>query len=174
MTLKLSKKEDKLIKIFEKVQKIPYEVCQFDESKINESLKCGDCRHKSELLYRLLKKEGFEVKKIKVIFDWRDLPLPKNMLGILKRTIRTHNSLKVKVNNKWIKVDCTWNPEMKERGFPITEKWDGKSDTSQVTTGKLSFYNPDSKCYLTKKKNLQIDTEESCKFAKELNKYLIS
>jgi hypothetical protein len=53
----------KLIEIFEKVQVIPYVVSKFDERSIDENLKAGDCRHKSTLLFNLLKKEGFEVKK---------------------------------------------------------------------------------------------------------------
>jgi len=44
------------------VQKIHYKVCKFEKETINESLNEGDCRHKAELLKKLLEKEGFEVK----------------------------------------------------------------------------------------------------------------
>lgn len=158
----------KLVKIFEKVQKIPYRVCVFDKDKIDKNLGYGDCRHKSYLLYQLLSKEGFEVKQIKVLFDWRDLPLPKKILNILEKSDKVwpHDSLKVKVADKWIKVDCTWNPELKKVGFPVTEDWDGNSDTRQVTNGKLEFFDKEE---FNIKPN--IVKEEAYKFADALNEF---
>jgi hypothetical protein len=52
------------------------------------------------------------------------LPIPKALLSILKNsgTIWEHDSISVKVNNKWIRVDCTWNPNLEKKGFPITKK----------------------------------------------------
>lgn len=161
--------DNKLIKIFKKVQKIPYKVCKFDKVNINQNLKYGDCRHKSLLLKILLEKEGYEVKELKVIFDWKDLPIPEKIISILKKspTVWPHNSLKVKMNNKWLKVDPTWNLELENKGFPITKKWDGESDTKQVTEGKLKFYNKEN---FTKK--IIIDKEEAKDFAHSLNNFL--
>lgn len=163
-----------LVKLFEKIQKIPYRVCKFDKLAIDENILFGDCRHKSEILYKLLKEAGFEVNKIKVIFDWRDLPIPSNLLFILKKSgsVWMHDSLKVKISNKWLRVDCTWNPELENKGFPITKKWSGKTDTQQITCGKLEFYDADSKEFLKKKEKLSIDKEEAHKFAEALNKFL--
>jgi len=162
--------KSKIIEIFEKIQKIPYGVCKFDKDKL-ENIKEGDCRHKSELLYRELTKEGFDVKKVKVIFDWKDTPVPKNLLEILKksRTVWEHDSVEVKMKDKWIKVDCTWDPELKKLGFPITENWDGQSDTIQITKGKLLFFDIDNY-----KKNIQIVREEALAFAEALNKWISS
>lgn len=161
----------KIVQLFEQVQKIPYRVCKFDKKLINPKISYGDCRHKSELLKLLLREKGFEVKEIKVIFDWNDLRIPKSILGILKKssTVWPHNSLKVKVKNKWVKVDCTWNPELEKKGFPVTKKWDGKSDTKQITEGKLKFYQKEK--YVDK---IKIFKEEALKFADELNEYLSS
>lgn len=162
--------KNKVIQIFEKVQKIPYQVCKYDENEIDENLEKGDCRHKHFLLKKLLEQEGFNVKEVKVIFNWEDLPIPKEILEILKAgTIWDHNSLRVKVNKKWIKVDCTWNLELKEKGFPVTENWDGKSDTKQVTEGKLDFYDIDK---YSKDKRIHIVKEEAYAFADALNKWL--
>jgi len=169
--LKEIQKNLKLIEIFERVQKIPYQVCKYDEEDIDENLEKGDCRHKHFLLKKLLEQEGFEVKKVKVIFNWADLPIPKSILEILKTgTIWDHNSLKVKINDKWVKVDCTWNPELKEKGVPNTENWDGKSDTKQITEGKLEFF--DKEDYDKYKNKIKISKEEAYKFAEELNKFL--
>ena len=134
----------KIVQIYEKVQKIPYKICKFEESKVDKNLKEGDCRHKAELLYKLLKKEGYEVKKIRVVFDWKDLPLPKEIITILTHgTLWDHRSLEVKLGEKWIKVDCTWPPYTESAGFPVTRDWNGKSDTLQVTRGELEFYDAD-------------------------------
>ncbi|RMD66252.1 hypothetical protein D6817_04460, partial [Candidatus Pacearchaeota archaeon] len=66
--------------------------------------------------------------------------------------------------------DCTWNPKLKEKGFPITENWDGKSDTKQITEGKLEFF--DKEDYVKDKNKIKISKEEAYKFAEELNKFL--
>jgi hypothetical protein len=160
---------DRIIEIFKKVQKIPYKVCGYDKTKIDKNLAFGDCRHKSELLRQLLEKEGYKVKKIRVIFDWKDLPIPKPLLDILKpETKFVHRLLKVRINKEWVKVDCTWSPELEKIGFPVTKDWDGKSDTKQVTNGKLDFY--EEKDF--DKIKLLIDKEKALKFAEELNKFL--
>lgn len=163
--------KSKIAQLFEQVQKIPYKVCKFDKDIINPDIPYGDCRHKSELLYSLLSKEGYGVKRLKVEFNWQDLPVPRNILGLLKisGTIFPHDSLLVKINNKWIKVDCTWDPELEKKGFPITKNWDGKTDTKQVTESKLKFYKEEA--FIKKRKIIK---EEAFKFAEELNKYLFS
>ncbi len=163
--------KNKIVKLFEQVQRIPYKVCKFDSKLINPDIPYGDCRHKSELLYYLLSKDGYKVKKLKVEFNWRDLPIPKYILDILKRsgTIFLHDSLLVKINNKWTNVDCTWNSELEKKGFPITNNWGGRKDTKQVTEGKLRFYQEGD--YIKKKKIIK---EEALKFVEELNKYLSS
>ncbi len=158
-----------IIKIFKYVQKIPYRVCKFEKEKITYKLKYGDCRHKAFLLKTLLEKQGYEVMEIKVIFDWKDLPIPKEIISILKKssTIWPHDSLKVKIKNRWVKIDPTWNPELEKKGFPITKKWDGKTDTKQVTEGKLKFYKKEK--YIKKNK---INLDEAKMFAEILNEYL--
>lgn len=164
--------KNNLVETFEKVQKISYKVCKYDESEIDENLKEGDCRHKHFLLKKLLEKEGFRVKDVKVIFDWNDLPIPKEILATLNnKTLWDHNSLKVMINNKWVMVDCTWNPELEKKGFPITNNWDGKSDTKQVTEGKLKFF--DKEDYIRDTNKIIILKEEAHKFADKLNNFLM-
>ena len=160
----------KLIKLFEKVQKVPYKVSKFDEKEINEDIKFGDCRHKSTLLFNLLKKEGYEVKKIKVIFDWKDLPLPNEILSNLKEssTIWDHDAISVRIKSKWIKVDCTWDISLEKVGFPVTKNWDGITDTLQVTKGKVEFYYIEK---YAKDKRIKIIKEEAYKFAEALNNW---
>lgn len=163
--------KNKLKNIFEKVQNIPYKVCKYKKEQIKENILFGDCRHKSELLKQLLEKEGYLVKRTKVVFDWKDLPLPKKILNILKESgsVWAHDSLLVKIGNKWINIDCTWPNELKKKGFPVTENWDGLSDTKQVTEGKIKIipieeYEPKTK----------IVKEEAMLFAEKLNEFIPS
>ena len=166
------KKKDIIIKIFENVQKIPYKVCKFDENKIDENIQHGDCRHKSVLLKRLLEEKGFKVKKIKVIFDWKDLPLPKDILGILKKsdTIWGHSSLLVEIRKKKILVDASWDPPLAKAVFPVTKKWNGASDTLPVSKGKTEILSLEE--YKKRKKYIRLDPTEIKNFALALNNYL--
>jgi len=164
-------KNKKLIELFKEVQRIPYQVCKYDENEIDEDLMKGDCRHKHFLLKMLLEREGFIVKEIKVIFDWRDLPIPKNILDVLKSgTIWDHSALKVKIGRRWLNIDCTWNPELESKGFPITKNWNGRTDTKQVTEGKLKFF--DKKNFSREAENIKINKEEAHQFALKLNQWL--
>ncbi len=60
------------------VQKFPYKVCSFDGPLDLAKSGFGDCRHKQALLYELYSRLGLKVRKIKVLFDWKDLPLPES------------------------------------------------------------------------------------------------
>lgn len=163
--------ETKLIKLFEKVQSIPYKVCKYNEKDIDENLKEGDCRHKHFLLKNLLEKEGFQVKEFKVIFNWRDLPIPEKILSVLNgKTLFDHSSLKVKVGKKWLKVDCTWNPELKEKGFPVTENWNGLEDTNLVTKGKIKYV--DKRNFSRDKFGINFNKEDVHIFAEKLNRWI--
>ncbi|OGJ19951.1 hypothetical protein A3K73_03250 [Candidatus Pacearchaeota archaeon RBG_13_36_9] len=170
--------DKKLIKLFEKVQKIPYRVCQFDESKIDKSLEFGDCRHKSALLKKLLEEKGYKAREYKVIFDWKDIPIPKGILGILKKssTVWIHDAVGVKLYGDLIFLDPTWNPELERKGFPVTKNWSGLENTKQVTEGELEFHRRDNfnlqKEEILKKHKIRIDKEEARKFAAALNKWL--
>ncbi|MFA6550459.1 MAG: transglutaminase domain-containing protein [Candidatus Gracilibacteria bacterium] len=127
-------------KLFEFIQSFPYELRSFkarggielyDEEK-------GDCRHKSNALYALLKQRGFEVRKLDVLFDWKDLPIPKEILALKKRsgTRAFHDGIEVKIDGKWVYVDPTWDPALAHVGFPVTTNWDGASPTKEISNGK--------------------------------------
>jgi len=165
--------------LFKKSQKILYQVCEFNPEKyhlkenVNLTMKQGDCRHKSLLLYNLLQQNTFDAEKIKVVFDWKDLPIPPEILGILKKsgTKWSHDALKVKINDNYsVNVDCTWNLELEDKGFPVTKDWDGVSHTKQVTEGKLEFYPAED--FKKQEHDIHIDKEEALEFADALNKWL--
>lgn len=137
--------ENKLIASFEKVQNIPYRLCNYFPEEINENLPFGSCLHKSDLLFRLISKEVYHSRYGVVAFDLLDLPIPKNILGILNKsgTIRNHRFVEVFLNSRWIRIDPTWPICLKQIGFPVTEKWDGLSDTVLVSTGRLDLRSAD-------------------------------
>jgi len=170
----------KIIKIFEKVQKIPYRVSPFNENKIKRNLKFGDCRHKSFLLAKLLKKVGVKVKIIKVIFDWKDLPIPKEILSTLKNssTVQVHTIVWAKIHGNYLYLDPTWPTYLEKKGFPVTKDWNGLEDTKQVTKGELTFFKKDDfnerKDEILKRYKIKMDKGEMHNFADKLNKWINS
>jgi len=159
----------KLIRLFEKVQIIPYK-CRSEEFSYSGIMPpYANCNQKRNILRILLNNEGFESRDLDAIFDWKDLPIPEEILKILRNsgTQQKHHLLEVKINEDYLKIDPTWNPELGKRGFPITENWDGESNTEQITKGKIWFYNP-----LIKKTSLPYFPQERRDFAREINQWL--
>ena len=111
---------------------------------------------------------GFESRDLNGIFDWNDLPIPKDILRILKNsgTFQKHHLLEVNVDGSYLKVDSTWNLELENIGFPVTKNWDGKNDTEQITRGKILFYSPH-----IEKISLPYFPDERIKFAEEFNRW---
>lgn len=134
--------QNPLIFSFEKVQRIPYRLCEYLPDKIDENLSFGSCLHKSDLLLKLLQKDNFECRYSIVTFDLSSLPIPNEILLLLNKsgTIRNHRFVEVLNGSKWIKIDPTWPKYLKKEGFPVTEEWKGNSDTSLVSMGKLEFH----------------------------------
>lgn len=164
--------DEKIIKTFEFVQKIPYRVCKFESIDELITNNFGDCRHKHSFLFEVYSKLGLKVEKIIVLFDWKDLPIPNEKLEILKKsgTIFPHEALYLFRDNKKILVDATWEPRLEKIGFPITKKWDGKSNTKNITDNKVENLSLEE--YKAKKKNLGLVREEILHFADEINDFL--
>lgn len=159
----------KLIELFEKVQAVPYR-CRSEEFSYSGVMPSyANCNQKRNILGILLDKEGFESRNLDAVFDWKDLPLPKEILKNLRNsgTQQKHHLLEVKINGDYLKIDPTWNPELGRRGFPITENWGGESDTEQITKGKIWFYNP-----LIEEISLPYFPQERENFAREFNMWL--
>lgn len=163
---------EKIIKTFEFVQKIPYKVCKFESVDELITNNFGDCRHKHSFLFEVYSKLGLKVEKIKVLFDWKDLPIPNEKLKILEKsgTIFPHNALYLFRGNKKILVDSTWEPRLEKMGFPITNNWDGKSDTKNISYGNVENLTLEE--YEERKKTLGLVKEELILFADEINNFL--
>lgn len=164
--------DEKIIKAFELVQKIPYKVCKFESVDELITNNFGDCRHKHSFLFEVYSKLGLKVEKIKVLFDWKDLPIPNEKFKILEKsgTIFPHNALYLFRENKKILVDATWEPRLEKIGFPIINNWNGKSNTKSITNGKVENLSLEE--YEERKKELGLIREELLSFADELNSFL--
>lgn len=160
------------IALFEYVQKFPYKVGPAEGPMCLITNGCGDCRHKHNLLYELFKGLGLNIKKIKVMFNWKDLPLPNKLLNILKKsdTIWGHNALLLNLNGKEILVDATWPKSLSKIGFPVTLNWDGLSNTEKITNGKLKILSIEE--YEKIKPTIKLIPNEVRDFANELNNFL--
>lgn len=161
---------EKIVKLFNKVQKIPYKVVPFKKEEITEEIVCGDCRHKTYLLKKLLDRENIDSKIVFVLFDWNDLPIPKKILSILKKsgTVWGHKIIEARINGKVLKIDCSWDPGLEKEGFPVTKEWNGLENTKQITNGKLEFLSEEE----FEKKKPFLNKEEAYLFAEKLNDFL--
>jgi broad specificity phosphatase PhoE len=170
--------DTKIIKLFEQVQKIPYKVCSFSEEEIDENLDEGDCRHKTFFLKRLLEEEGYHIGESRIVFDWKDLPIPADILAILQKssTVWTHKVIRTRIHGFSIFFDPFWDDGLIAKGFPVTSNWNGLEDTKQITNGELHYYYENDYQIHTekihKKHGISIDKEEAHKFAEALNKWL--
>ena len=82
----------------------------------------------------------------------------------------THVLLEVKLNNKWLKVDFTWNRSLKEKDFPVMGIWNGKEDTKMITEGKINFYK--TKEDAKKEKGINSNKNELHRFVEKLNAWI--
>jgi hypothetical protein len=120
-----------IINIFKKVRDIPYgDIGSRDPDDILEN-NMGTCSGKHSLLKKLYENAGIECKNFVALHKFIDLPIkyPSNLMDILNKSdiIDPHNFIKIKIDNKWITVDATWDKTLKKYGFPVTENWNGKS-----------------------------------------------
>lgn len=158
-----------LIDLFKQVQRIPYK-CRGNPQKLFEvNLPYANCSQKRELLNHLLQANKYQTRYLDAVFDWRDLPIPKDILKILKQsgTFQRHHLLEVRVDNTYLKVDPTWNLELGSKGFPVTFQWEGNRDTKQVTEGTIFFYDPQKT-----EVSLPYFFRERKDFAQEFNRWL--
>ena len=160
---------NQLIRTFESVQRIPYKRRAKFFEILNINVSYANCIQKRDLLRESLERYRYETRCLEAIFDWRDLPIPKDILKILRKsgTLQKHHLLEVMVNGNYLKVDPTWNLELEEKGFPVTKNWDGKSNTIQISLGKIIFYDPKDQ-----RVSFPYYPYERREFAEEFNKWI--
>jgi hypothetical protein len=140
-------KNEKIVELYKKVQKIPYYYLEERDPGLLLKKNKGSCYEKHLYLGKEFEKLGILVKYLLIKFDWNDLPIPKEIIQKRDSPIGWHLALKAKIKQKWIYVDATWDPELEAIGFPVTKKWDGKSDTKLAVSPKeiIEFEKPPRK-----------------------------
>ncbi len=95
----------------------------------------GSCVPKHFLLGMLFEKLGIKIKYATYLFSWDDpeVKYPPELRKIVKTLpTGTHLACKAYINNRWILVDATFDIKLKRAGFPVTNKWDGISNTKNA------------------------------------------
>jgi len=88
----------------------------------------GGCSRKHLFLAPRLRKIGYKVDIGIAQFDWRELPIPADILSLLKQPIQYHMFLYLNKNGKSSIVDATWDKGMSKKGFPLIE-WSDVGET---------------------------------------------
>lgn len=118
------------IELYNKVQKIPYYWLKEMDPDLLLKKNKGSCSEKHLFLGKEFEKLGIPVKYLLIRFDWNDLPIPKEIINKKENgSGGWHLALKIKLKDKWIYVDATWDLKLEKAGFPVTKDWDGKSNT---------------------------------------------
>jgi len=136
--------EEARISVFNHIRDIPYAIVpalrdpDVGTSGILEINK-GSCQPKHFLLKLLFEKINIPIKYVSYPFKWQAQPLKFN--SALKKAAEDlpfayHLACKAYIGNQWILVDATYDPLLKNAGFPINENWDGLSDTKNAVTAE--------------------------------------
>jgi hypothetical protein len=142
-----------LISVFEHVRDIPYSLTvpmtdpATAPAQILELGK-GSCGPKHYLLAEMYRKLGFDVVYATFSFLWDDpdLQYPPELRRLATGLpVSYHLACRVKITNRWVLVDATWDRLLKPAGFPVNEQWDGRSDTRCAvkplrSTARAGFY----------------------------------
>jgi len=125
------------VSIFEHVRDIPYSlsVLMNDPKTAAEQILTygkGYCAPKHYLLAEMFRKLGLEVVFAIFPFLWNDpdIRYPPELRGLATGLpVAHHMACRVRINNRWVLVDATWDLPLARVGFPVNEHWDGYVDT---------------------------------------------
>jgi hypothetical protein len=125
--------EEKLISAYNSVRDIPYGGVRTRDPAPDAILKenRGTGRGKHILLKSLFESMGFEAKAFIAKHNLAKYPIhpwPEVLKEFQGKDIPGfHDFLKVKLNDRWVTVDATFDRSLVAVGFP-GQMWDGKSD----------------------------------------------
>ncbi|MFB6191616.1 MAG: hypothetical protein ABEJ64_04260 [Candidatus Nanohaloarchaea archaeon] len=121
--------DDRVVELYEKAQQVPYACLEDrDPGRLFETGR-GSCLEKNAWLGERYEELGIPVRYRLVEFDWRDLPLPEEVLELRDDYTGEHLVLEIERGGEWLTVDASWDPGLEDAGFPVTGDWDGRSDT---------------------------------------------
>lgn len=155
-----------IVSLFNSVRDVPYRI----PLKWGEKDNC--CSGKSERLYKLLEKRGFEVRYRVCVFLWSSLGISSELKKMSHEDDCTHTYLEIKINSKWKILDATWDSGLKNL-FHINQ-WDGKSDT-KIAVKPIKIFTPEKSLEIVKNQNREVITKDikiNGKFYKAFNDWL--
>jgi hypothetical protein len=91
----------------------------------------GYCGPKHFLLAAMYGKLGLDVVYATFPFLWNDPDIwfPQRLRECANQLpIAHHLACRVRINNRWVLVDATWDRPLAKAGFPVNERWDGIAD----------------------------------------------
>ncbi len=126
-----------LISVFEHIRDIPYSlgIPMKDPDTAPEQILMfgkGNCGPKHYLLAEMYRRLGYEVAFATFPFLWNDPDLlyPPGLRQLSTGLpVAHHLACRVRINNRWILVDATWDTPLERGGFPVNTHWDGMNDT---------------------------------------------
>jgi len=124
----------KRVDYFNWVRDIPYNIPLTPE----EPDHC--CLGKHQILEKLLKGAGLEVRPRICESDWDSLSIPKEILKIPHQSEVYHVYLEVKLRGKWCQIDASLDKGL-SKSFPLIE-WDGNTSTNLCITPKGKIFSP--------------------------------
>jgi hypothetical protein len=125
------------ISVYEHIRDIPnsLEVPMTDLKTAPEQMLAlgkGYCGPKHYLLADMYCRLGYEVVYATFPFLWNDPDLlyPPEIRQLASGLpVAHHLACRVRINNRWVLVDATWDRPLKQAGFSVNEHWDGRADT---------------------------------------------
>ena len=168
-------KNNQIIKIFEKIRDLPYEIGPHYEGEKLIEYGRGGCGSKNRYLANWFYLKDYKIKVCTTPYKWADLKFlpnePKNHPKAQK--IGNHVYLKVLIENNWVLVDTSWDKHLSTI-FPVNLNWDGKSNqisATKITKEKCMAY-PEP--YLSNRQKIQKSSvldELDIDFSKKMNEY---
>ncbi|MBM3166293.1 MAG: hypothetical protein FJZ83_04935 [Chloroflexi bacterium] len=168
---------DARISIYYKVRDIPYAVIPdfngpeqyVDMLRLNR----GSCTPKHLLMCKMYQRLGLEVLYAVYPFRWDafEAIYPPRLRRLAQAMPLSHHlACKVDINGNLILVDATLDLGLQKLGLPVTQKWDGHSDTNLAMNpcDEEQLYHP-LEAHLMQPRTLD---EKSLSFYNALNSWL--
>lgn len=122
-----------IISIFEHIRDIPYSLAvPMSDPKTSPehmlALGKGYCGPKHYLLAEMFRRLGYDVVYATFPFIWNDpdISYPAELRALAEGLpVAYHLACRVRIHDRWVLVDATWDPPLKRAGFPVNEHWDG-------------------------------------------------
>ena len=130
------------ISIFEHIRDIPYSLAMpmtNPATAPEQLLRAGRgyCGPKHILLAEMYRNLGLDIRYVTVAFSWNDPDIyyPPGLRELATCVpISHHLACRVRINDRWVLVDATWDLPLGKAGFLVNEHWDGYADTKCAVT----------------------------------------